>query len=132
MNIGSAFADNRGHVIVSYEHTQRDAILGSQLPFFFFGGQGANLAYGAYSPGTAPLGAAPNLPSQAAINNYFAAYGAPPGAVKNSTSLGFNGNGTLFTPVTPWYNYQESGLVGTPASSTSVGCSRPQSANMPT
>jgi outer membrane receptor protein involved in Fe transport len=112
INVGSGFADNRGHVIVSYEHTQRDAILGSQIPFFFFGGQGANLAYGAYSPGTAPLGTPTNLPSQNAINAYFAQFGAPPGAVKNSTNLGFNNDGTLFTPITPWYNYKGPGPGG--------------------
>ena len=112
INIGSPFADGKGHAMLSYEHTEREAIIGSQIPFFFFGGQGANLAYGAYSPGTAPLGSAPNLPSQAAINAYFAPYGAPAGAVKNTTNLGFNSNGTLFTPITPWYNYQGVGPGG--------------------
>lgn len=112
LNIGSPFANGKGHAMVSYQHTEREAIVGNQIPFFFFGGQGANLAYGAYSPGTAPLGSAPNLPSQAAIDAYFAPYGAPAGAVRNSTNLGFNADGTLFTPRTPWYNYQGVGPGG--------------------
>lgn len=113
INLGAPFGDgNRGHAVLSYEHTERQAILGSQIPFFFFGGQGANLAYGAYSPGTSPLGDAINPPSQAAINAYFAQYGAPAGAVKNTSNLGFNANGTLFTPISPFYNYRGVGPGG--------------------
>src|SRR6185437_4576452 len=71
INLGSAFADNKGHAMLSVEHTEREAVVGNQIPFFFFGGQGANLAYGAYSPATAPTGLTPDLPSQATINAYF-------------------------------------------------------------
>lgn len=112
LNLGSSFGDNKGHALLSIEHTEREAVVGNQLPFFFFGGQGANLAYGAYSPATAPTGLAPDLPSQAAVNAYFAPYGAAAGAVKNSSNLGFNADGTLFTAINPFYNYKGVGPGG--------------------
>ena len=112
INAGSAFSEGKGHAMFSYEHTEREAIIGSEIPFFFFGGQGANLAYGAFAPGTSPTGLPGNLPSQAAVNAYFAKYGAAAGAVKNSVNLGFNADGTLFDPQSPFFNYQGVGPGG--------------------
>jgi iron complex outermembrane receptor protein len=107
ITLGSAFGDNKGHAMASFEYTQRDAIVGNQIPFFFYGGQGANLAYGAYTPATSPTGfAATNLPSQAAINAYYAACcGLPAGTVSNSFPLAFGPNGSLFDQHAPYYNY---------------------------
>lgn len=106
LNAGSPFADGRGHAMISIEYTDRDAILGSQIPFFVFGGQSTNTPYGAYTPTTAPTGFAPDPPSQAAVNAYFAQFGAAPGTVLNTTPLGFNNNGTLFSTKAPFTNYQ--------------------------
>jgi iron complex outermembrane recepter protein len=112
VNGGAPFADGKGHAMISLEYTERDAVQGNQIPFFFFGGQGANLPYGAYVPGTAPTGLPVDLPSQAAVNAYFAQYGVAPGKVKNTVNLGFNNNGSLFSPQTPYYNYQGVGPGG--------------------
>lgn len=49
-----------------------------------------NLPDGAISP------AAANLPSQAAVNTYFARFGVAPGTVPRTSALGFNTDGTLF------------------------------------
>ena len=106
VNAGSAFGNNRGHAMLSLEYTERDAIPGSAIPFFVFGGQSTNTPYGAYAPTTAPAGAAADPPSQAAVNAYFAQYGAAPGTVSNTTPLGFNANGTLFSTKAPFSNYQ--------------------------
>ncbi|MEJ1965035.1 MAG: TonB-dependent receptor [Gammaproteobacteria bacterium] len=105
VNAGSEFANGRGHAMVSLQFTERDAIQGNQIPFFFFGGQGATLPWGSYVPTTSPTGL-PNLPSQAAVDGYFARYGVPAGGVPNSLALGFNDNGTLFTQRSPFYNYR--------------------------
>ena len=106
VNAGSTFGNDRGHAMISLEYTERDAIPGSAIPFFVFGGQSTNTPYGAYAPTTAPVGLAPDPPSQAAVNAYFARYGAAPGTVINTTPLGFNDNGTLFSTKAPFTNYQ--------------------------
>ncbi len=110
--IGSEFADHKGRAMLSYQHTKREAVIGSEIPFFFFGGQGAVLAYGAYVPGTAVTGQPLNLPTQAAVNNYFAQFGVPAGAIRNNVNLGFNDDGTLFSPQSPFYNYKGVGPGG--------------------
>jgi iron complex outermembrane recepter protein len=106
LNAGSAFSDNKGHAMISFEYEQRDAIPGSAIPFFVFGGQSTNTPYGSYAPTTSPTGFAADPPSQAAINAYFSQYGAAPGTVANNTPLGFNNNGTLFSTKSPFTNYQ--------------------------
>jgi len=106
VNAGSSFDGNRGHAMLSLEYTERDAIPGSAIPFFVFGGQSTNTPYGAYAPTTAPQGLLPDPPSQAAVDAYFAQYGAPPGTVLNTTPLGFNDNRTLFSTKAPFTNYR--------------------------
>lgn len=105
INAGGAFADGKGHAMISLDWTERDAIRGSAIPFFVNGGQSTNTPYGFYSPTTSPTGFGADPPSQAAINAYFAQYGAAPGTVSNTTPLGFNNNGSLFSTKTPFTNY---------------------------
>jgi iron complex outermembrane receptor protein len=121
LSAGSSFSDNRGHAMISLEYTERDAILGSDIPFFVFGGQSTNTPYGAYSPTTAPLGRAPDAPSQAAVDAYFARYGAAPGTVLNTTPLGFNNDGTLFSTKAPFTNYQGIPIGSGPGGFQNIG-----------
>jgi len=121
INAGSSFSDNRGHAMISLEYTDRDAILGSDIPFFVFGGQSTNTPYGAYSPTTAPLGLAPDPPSQAAVDAYFARYGAAPGTVLNTTPLGFNNDGTLFSTKAPFTHYQGIPIGSGPGGFQNIG-----------
>jgi outer membrane receptor protein involved in Fe transport len=107
---GASFSDGRGHAMFSLQRSMRDDIIGGDLSFFSLGGQSTNTPYGAYAPTTAPTGSAANPPSQAAINAYFAQFGAAAGTVLNTTPLGFNDNGTLFSTRAPYTNYQGLGL----------------------
>jgi iron complex outermembrane recepter protein len=105
LNAGGTFADGKGHAMIALDYTERDAIPGSAIPFFVFGGQSTNTPYGFYSPTTSPTGFGADPPSQAAINAYFGQYGAAAGTVGNTTPLGFNNNGTLFSSRSPFTNY---------------------------
>ncbi len=66
-----------------------------------------NLPDGAISP------AAANLPSQAAVDTYFARFGIAPGTVPRNSPLGFNTDGTLFSN-NPTTNYRSAGVGGNP------------------
>jgi outer membrane receptor protein involved in Fe transport len=119
VNAGSPFADGKGHAMISLEYTQRDPIIGSDIPFFIFGGQSTNTPYGQYTPTTAPPGRPPNPPSQAAVDAYFARFGAAPGTVLNTSLLGFNDDRTLFSTRAPFTNYQ--GVIGPGTGFQNVG-----------
>jgi iron complex outermembrane recepter protein len=121
VNAGASFSDNRGHAMISLEYTERDAILGRDIPFFVFGGQSTNTPYGAYTPTTAPLGRAPDPPTQMAVDAYFARYGGAPGTVPNTTPLGFNNDGTLFSTKTPFTNYQGIPIGSGPGGFQNIG-----------
>ena len=106
---GSNFADDRGNAVISLGYSNRDAV---------FYGDRANVTRGDYATissansdprilavsglsGTKPQGSASflasNLPAQTAVTGLFTRYGAAGAAsVRNSFSLGFNNDGTLF------------------------------------
>jgi iron complex outermembrane receptor protein len=99
-------ADGRGNITMAVEYTKVTHVNWGSIPFYLQAHTGVTpLVQGVYLPGS-------NAPSQAAINTYFAQFGAPAGAVPRnaSTGFGFNANGSLFNvgPTTgqPVYNYQ--------------------------
>lgn len=68
--------------------TKRERVRGRELPFFQRGLLSSFLGYGVFAP------SATNLPSQAAVNARFS--NLAPGTVRNTATLGFNSDGTLF------------------------------------
>ena len=112
---GSNFDNDRGNAVLSLGYTNRDPIFYGQRP----GVTSADYATiaGLTDPrilavsglsGTKPQGTAtflaPNSPNQTTLSNLFASYGYPGGGaagtatatVRNTYSLGFNNDGTLF------------------------------------
>src|SRR5688572_9419384 len=96
---GFDIAEGRGNVVFSLGYTDRDVLWGSDRDFYQLGVLSSFIGTGTYVP--APT----NLPQQSVVNTVFGAYGAAPGAVLNSRSLGFNDNGTLFGQIGA-VNYQ--------------------------
>ena len=90
LTAGFSIAEDRGHVLFSIGYTTRDELWGKDRDFYQLGVLSSFIGTGTYVP--APT----NLPQQSVVNTVFGAYGAAPGAVLNSRSLGFNDNGTLF------------------------------------
>ena len=99
LTAGFDIAEGRGNVLFSLGYTDRDVLWGKDREFYQLGVLSSFIGTGTYVP--APT----NLPQQAVVNNVFGAYGAAPGAVLNSRSLGFNDNGTLFGQIGA-VNYQ--------------------------
>jgi iron complex outermembrane receptor protein len=97
---GFDFADDKGSALVSINYTDRGEVSSRNREFFRWGGPSGTLPQGGFNPTSG------NLPSQAAIDAYFATYGAAPGTVRNTAVLGFNDDGTLFTMVNPVLNYR--------------------------
>src|SRR6185312_13102735 len=103
--------DGKGNLTFAVEYTRVTHVNWGSVPFLTTSHSGVTpLVQGVYLPGSNP-------PSQTAINNYFAKYGAPAGAVSASlaSGFGFNADGTLFdvgpigsatVPIRPVYNYQ--------------------------
>ena len=82
--------DGKGSLIFAVEYTQRDKVNSASIPYLVqYGNYPVPLASGEFTPGSNPI-------SQAALDNYFGAYGAPAGNVSKSELLGFNNNGTLY------------------------------------
>lgn len=96
---GFAIDEGKGNVLLSAGYTDRDVLFGKDRDFYQLGVLSSFIANGTYVPSPT------NLPTQAAVNGVFAAYGVAPGAVLNSRSLGVNDNGTLFGQVGA-VNYQ--------------------------
>jgi iron complex outermembrane receptor protein len=103
--IGGDYADGAGNAFVSVDVSNRNAIYAQNRPFYdasFRTAATGNsfLAYPYYEPGFNP-------PEQAAVNGYFASFGASAGAVSNLADLGVNPGGTsLFNLTGPAiYNY---------------------------
>ncbi len=90
ISAGFAIDGGRGRVLLSAGYTDRDELFGSERDFYQLGVLSSFIAQGTYIP--APT----NLPTQAAVNGVFAGYGAAPGSVLNSRSLGVNDDNTLF------------------------------------
>jgi iron complex outermembrane receptor protein len=96
--VGTKFADDKGHALISVSDTHREALLGNQRGFFDSVTPSSYIGQGTFVP------SATNLPNQAAVNTLFTGYGiATP--VPNTLNLGFNNNGSLFTE-TGARNYQ--------------------------
>ncbi len=86
-------SDGRGNITFAVEYTRRSKVNRGSVPFEATNHSGVTpLKTGQYVPGT-------NAPSQAAVDAYFAQFGAPAGAVPRSPGpgFGFNADGTLFT-----------------------------------
>lgn len=98
---GTRFADGRGQVTVGASYTDRDAI-GINARSFFRENRGVSgtIPLGLFTPGA-------NAPNQAAVDAAFAAYGFAPGTVLNSTSIGVNPDGTLFSTGRGVFNYRD-------------------------
>jgi outer membrane receptor protein involved in Fe transport len=96
--LGGDFADGRGHIDLSFDYLNRQGSIRNDRPYFHASGIASNLT------GALILGDAANLPSAAAIASVFGKYGSPTPA-RNAT-FSMNGDGTLFTPSAPVYNYR--------------------------
>ena len=88
--LGSGFADDRGHVLLSLGYTKREGLYGVERDFFEFVTPSSFIGQGTFVP------SAGNFPNQAAVNALFTTYGAVT-PVSNTLNLGFNDDGTLFT-----------------------------------
>ena len=96
--LGTRFADDKGHALISVGDTHREALMGNQRGFFNSVTPSSFIGQGTFVP------SATNLPSQATLNTLFTGYGVTP-PVANTLNLGFNDNGSLFTQ-TGARNYQ--------------------------
>lgn len=96
---GFAIDEGRGRVLLSAGYTDREELFGSERDFYQLGVLSSFIAQGTYIPSPT------NLPTQAAVNGVFSAYGVAPGSVLNSRSLGVNDDNTLFGQIGAW-NYR--------------------------
>lgn len=89
--VGGFESDNgKGSLMFAMEYTQRDKVNSASIPYLVqYGNYPVPMVSGEFTPGSNPI-------SQAALNNYFAQFGAPAGNVSRSELLGFNNNGTLY------------------------------------
>ena len=102
---GGNFAGDRGNAVVSLSYTDREDVGYMSREFFqrAQGGTDFRIPTGIYRPN---VGSPPNLPSQAAVDQVFAQYGAAPGRVPRNTVLGYNDDGTLFAVNNVPFNYR--------------------------
>ncbi len=103
LTAGTNFDDGKGNIAFSVSYISRDRVMGGDRALSRVARLTQTFPQGTFAP------AATNLPSQAAINSVFAAYGAAPGTVSRSANLGFNNNGTLFTFSGSTINYLNPG-----------------------
>lgn len=93
---GAKFAENRGQLLFGLEYAQRDAVVGSDRPFFANIRQLARPPEGIIAAGNYGGGA----PTVAAVNAILARYpGTTPisGSGLYNGAIGVNGDGTIFT-----------------------------------
>ena len=120
ITLGDNFADNKGNAYIALDFMKRDLVLEHSRSFFANANPQAVLPQGSFTVDPT------NLPTQAAVNTAFAAYGVAPGTVLNTRSLGFNDYGgpiTLFPLTGPIVNYtgpQGPYILTTPTSVTSA------------
>jgi outer membrane receptor protein involved in Fe transport len=88
--LGSKFAEDKGHALISVSDTHREALLGNQRGFFNSVTPSSYIGQGTFVP------SATNLPSQAVVSALFGGYGIAT-RVPNTLNLGFNDDGSLFT-----------------------------------
>lgn len=87
---GTAFADDKGHVLVAFGYTDNQGLSGAKRSFFEYETPSSYIGQDTFVP------SANNLPSQAVLGSLFSGYGVTK-SVSNSAALGFNNDGTLFT-----------------------------------
>jgi iron complex outermembrane recepter protein len=90
LDLGSGFANGRGHVLVSMAYTSMPDLTGAQRSYFINEIPSSYIGQGTYVP------SANNLPNPAVVSGVFAGYGITQ-AISPSSPLGFNNDGTLFT-----------------------------------
>ncbi len=102
---GGNFAGDRGNAVVSLSYTDREDVGYMSREFFrrAQGGTDFRIPTGIYRPN---VGSPPNLPSQQAVDQVFAQYGAAPGRVPRNTVLGYNDDGSLFAVNNGPFNYR--------------------------
>ena len=101
LGAGTRFAENRGSLVFGVSYTDRDALNVNAREFFRRNvGVSSTIGAGLFTPGA-------NAPSQAAVNAAFAPYGVAEGAVSRASSIGVNGDGTLFSTGLGVYNYRD-------------------------
>ena len=88
--LGSAFAGDRGQILLSLGYTDREGMYGTERSFFEFVTPSSFIGQSTFVP------SATNLPNATAVNDLFTSYGAAT-PVSNTLNLGFNDDGTLFT-----------------------------------
>ncbi len=86
---GGNFDDDRGNAVISLDYTKRGSIPFLSVPF-----DRAYPGYTEFETGQGTYDPAGNPPSQAAVDNLFAGYGATP--PPNSSIFSFNPDGTIF------------------------------------
>ncbi|MDO8802401.1 TonB-dependent siderophore receptor [Phenylobacterium sp.] len=121
---GHNFADGRGNLAVAATYDKREGLLASDRDWSAVGysilatgltpSGAATIPDGRFDPASNTGGAA-NLPSQAAMNAVFGAYGFAPGTVARGASLSFNADGSLFStaPVTNYKGVRDAGFSPT-------------------
>jgi outer membrane receptor protein involved in Fe transport len=97
--LGANFAGDRGNVFVAADYADRNGL--SFTKRGYLKDQALTTTY----PNGILLVNSANLPTQAAVNGVFGAYGVPSGTVSRSSQLGFNTDGSLFLGLT---NYRGS------------------------
>jgi iron complex outermembrane recepter protein len=106
--MGGNFADNRGNAVVALSYADRGEVQNADIDFLQDGfragavpASSSFLSNGYYNP-------IANQPTQAALNAYFAQFGAPAGAVTRATQIGFNNDQQSLFNITGAniYNYQ--------------------------
>lgn len=92
LTVGGNFDGGKGNMVFTYDYGYRRALYDSARPFASQATSSTSRSpTGSYVP------SANNLPSQAAVNAYFAANGgAAAGVVNNGSTFGFNTDGSLF------------------------------------
>jgi outer membrane receptor protein involved in Fe transport len=105
LTFGGNFADGRGNAVLSLSWTDRQGVdyMAREFSRKNPGGTDFRIQTGAYEFGA-------NLPSQAAVDQVFAQYGAAPGRVPVTTTtyLGFNDDATLFLANKTPFNWRGS------------------------
>lgn len=106
--MGGNFAEGRGNAVVALSYVDRGEVYNIDIPFNREGyrvgaipSSSSFLAFGYYNPLN-------NRPSQEALDDYFAQFGAAPGSVGRATQLGFNNDGSSLFNITGTeiYNFQ--------------------------
>jgi iron complex outermembrane recepter protein len=102
--VGDKLADDRGSVMLAFEYSKRDQVMGSQRSFFtqpsvrFLGRPPEGMIY------KGGFGAGATAPTIAAVNSVLAGYtGTTPysGSGLYTGAIGVNTDGTIFTTVVP-------------------------------